>query len=152
MGKLKLDISHGQLTEFKIITPTSVASVKGTRFWIDVDGKKGDVFYGLSGAVEIVNSSTGEKVSLTENTMVTSLPDGTLSIKKIVSKELMQLEILEQEVGEPINDMPINDLEDDSGSLFEDDLNNISNMSNEIVIELRNLSSDKKKLIIKYTD
>ena len=36
MGKLKLDISSGQLTEFKIITPTSVASVKGTRFWIDV--------------------------------------------------------------------------------------------------------------------
>ena len=151
-GKLKLDVKRGQLTEFKITTPTSVASIKGTRFWIDVNGEKGDIFYGLSGVVEIINSVTGKKVNLTENTTVTSLPDGKLTIRKTVSKELMQLEILEEEAGEPINDMPNNGFEDDSGSLFEDDLNNTTTNSNQIIIELKNSASDIKKLIIKYTD
>ena len=84
-GKLKLDVENKQLTEFKIITPSSVASIKGTRFWVDVNGEKGDVFYGLSGVVEITNSATGKKIKLIENTMATSLPDGTLELKKTVN-------------------------------------------------------------------
>ena len=90
-GKLKLDIKNQQLRDFKITTPTSVASIKGTRFWVDVNGQKGDSFYGLSGIVEITNNSTGEKVNLTENTTATSLPDGTLEIKKTINKELIEL-------------------------------------------------------------
>jgi len=151
-GKLKLDVKNEQLSEFKIITPTSVASIKGTRFWVDVNGKKGDTFYGLSGIVEIVNNTTGERVNLTENTMVTSLPDGTLSIKKTINKDLIELELLEEGVGEPINDMPNNDTEDDSGSLFEENLDNIVVNSNEIIIKLSNSSSSQKRLIIKYID
>ena len=48
----------------KSVLPTSVASVKGTRFWIDVNGKNGDLFHGLSGIVEIANNITGEKINL----------------------------------------------------------------------------------------
>ena len=150
-GKMKLDIDKKQVDEFKIITPTSVASVKGTRFWVDVNGKKGDVFHGLSGVVEITNSITGEKVSLTENTTAISLPDGTLDLKRTANKVLMELEVLEQNVGEPINDMPQEGLDDDSGFNVPDNgLNN--NGSNVIIIKLSNSSSEEKKLIIKYTN
>ena len=151
-GKLKLDIENQQLAEFKIVTPTSVASIKGTRFWVDVNGKKGDVFHGLSGIVEITNNITGNKIELTENTTATSLPDGTLEIKKTINRELIQLEVLEEEVGEPVNDMPNNDVDDDSGSLLEDNINNGILNTNELVIRLKNASSDEKIIIIKLVD
>tara|TARA_B100001540_G_scaffold266680_1_gene247845 strand:- start:84 stop:845 length:762 start_codon:yes stop_codon:yes gene_type:complete len=151
-GKLKLDVQNQQLAEFKIITPTSVASIKGTRFWVDVNGKKGDVFHGLSGIVEITNNITGNKIELTENTTATSLPDGTLEIKKTINRELIQLEVLEEEVGEPVNDMPNNDIDDDSGSLLEDNINNGILNTNELVIRLKNASSDEKIIIIKLVD
>ena len=151
-GKLKLDVENQQLAEFKIITPTSVASIKGTRFWVDVNGKKGDVFHGLSGIVEITNNITGNKIELTENTTATSLPDGTLEIKKTINRELIQLEVLEEEVGEPVNDMPNNDVDDDSGSLLEDNINNGVLNTNELVIRLKNASSDEKIIIIKLVD
>ena len=151
-GKLKLDVENQQLAEFKIVTPTSVASIKGTRFWVDVNGKKGDVFHGLSGIVEITNNITGNKIELTENTTATSLPDGTLEIKKTINRELIQLEVLEEEVGEPVNDMPNNDVDDDSGSLLEDNINNGVLNTNELVIRLKNASSDEKIIIIKFVD
>ena len=151
-GKLKLNVENQQLAEFKIITPTSVASIKGTRFWVDVNGKKGDVFHGLSGIVEITNNLTGKKIELTENTSATSLPDGTLEIKKTINSELIQLEILEQEAGEPVNDMPNNDIDDDSGSLLEDNINNGISNTNELVIRLKNASLDEKIIIIKLVD
>ena len=142
-GKLKLDIKSQQITEFKIVTPTSVASIKGTRFWIDVNGKKGDIFHGLSGIVEITNNITGKKIELLENTTATSLPDGTLTIKKTINKELIKLETLEEEVGEPINDMPNNNPEDDSGSQeywFEETSEDAAANTNQIIIKLKNSS------------
>ena len=149
-GKLKLDIQKQLASEFKIITPTSVASIKGTRFWVDVDGENGDLFYGLSGLVEITNNATGQTVNLTENTTAKSLPDGTLELKKTVNKELTKLEILEEEVGEPVDDMPQNNLEDDSGTIIDDNLNQGSGNVNEIIIKLKNPNSEEKSLIIKY--
>ena len=149
-GKLKLDIQKQLASEFKIITPTSVASIKGTRFWVDVDGENGDLFYGLSGLVEITNNATGQTVNLTENTTAKSLPDGTLELKKTVNKELTKLEMLEEEVGEPVDDMPQNNLEDDSGTIIDDNLNQGSGNVNEIIIKLKNPNSEEKSLIIKY--
>ena len=151
-GKMKLDINKQEVGEFKIITPTSVASIKGTRFWVDVNGEKGDLFHGLSGIVEITNNATGEKVNLTANTTATSLPDGTLDIKKTVNKELIELEMLEQDVGEPVDDMPDNNLEDDSGSSIPDDTNESTSNINQIIIKLKNSSSEEKTLVIKYTN
>ena len=149
-GKLKLDVQNKQLAEFKIITPTSVASIKGTRFWVDVNGDRGDVFHGLSGVVEITNTLTGEKVQLIVNTTAISLPDGTLEIKKTISKELIELESLEEEVGEPTDDMPNKNNQDDSGSLFDGGMNNAENSNNELVLKLKNASLEEKIIIIKY--
>ena len=47
--------------------------------------------------------------------------------------------------------MPNNNLEDDSGSLFEEELDNTaSNNVNQIIIKLKNASSDQKTLVINY--
>ena len=86
-----------------------------------------------------------------ENSTVISLPDGTLEIKKTINKELIELELLEEEAGEPINDMPNNEGEDDSGSLFEDSIDNLESSNNELIIKLKNTSSEEKLIIIKYT-
>jgi len=149
-GKLKLDVKNQLASEFKIITPTSVASIKGTRFWVDVDGENGDLFYGLSGLVEITNNATGQTINLTENTTARSLPDGTLELKKTVSKELTKLEVLEEEAGEPVNDMPQNNSEDDSGTIIDDNSIQGPGSVNEIIIKLKNSNSEEKSLIIKY--
>jgi len=49
-GILKLDVSKQTEDEFKIITPTSVASVKGTSFILETSDE-GDKFYGFKGIV-----------------------------------------------------------------------------------------------------
>ena len=117
-----------------------------------MNGKRGDLFHGLSGIVEITNNVTGQKINLTENTTATSLPDGTLEIKKTVNKELIELEVLEQDVGEPVDDMPDSNLEDDSGSTLPEDPNESTSNVNQIIIKLKNSSSEEKNLIIKYTN
>ena len=58
-GTVKLDIKKQTTDEFTVITPTSVASVKGTSFWLDCNGKGGDKFYGESGIVSITNIVSG---------------------------------------------------------------------------------------------
>ena len=43
-GTVKLEIKKQSVDAFTVITPTSVASVKGTSFWLDCSGKSGDKF------------------------------------------------------------------------------------------------------------
>ena len=74
-----------------------------------------------------------------------------LNTQKEVNKELMELEILEQDAGEPLNDMPQDGLQDDSGDNLPNN-NDSSNNINEIIIKLKNSSSEEKTLIIKYTN
>ena len=45
-GTVKFDVKKQSIDEFTVITPTSVASVKGTSFWIDCNGENGDQFFG----------------------------------------------------------------------------------------------------------
>ena len=68
-GTVKLEIKKQTVDEFTVITPTSVASVKGTSFWLDCGGNSGDKFYGESGTVVIQNRESGEKRELIKNTV-----------------------------------------------------------------------------------
>lgn len=132
-GTVKLDIKKQNVDEFTVITPTSVASVKGTAFWLDCGGNGGDKFYGESGTVSIQNRESGQRRDLTKNTVASSLPDGTLNIRKITQNELKMLSSIEQEAGEETND--------DSGS-------GVSTDSNQILIELEDESGNKKTIVI----
>lgn len=74
-GSLKASIGK-QKGEFVVSTPTSVASVKGTEFWLIVSPNPGDVLIGLSGNVEFTNTLTGQTVTVGAGMVVESTPDG----------------------------------------------------------------------------
>jgi hypothetical protein len=140
-GLLKIDVSKQKSDEFSIVTPTSVASVKGTKFWVDCDGPSGDRFFGLNGIVKIQNKETGKIVDLTTNTTAVSLPDGSIDVGQTIPSEMNELLDFEIESGEV----------DDGG--FEDDTQSdtvITNEENELRIQIKDESGNTKTIVIKY--
>lgn len=79
-GKLKVEISPQFSGVFTISTPTSVASVKGTIFWI-ISTPEGDQFIGIEGTVEVTNNQSGQTVSVTVGQTATSNVDGTIDVQ-----------------------------------------------------------------------
>ena len=68
-----------QNTDFIIQTPTSVASVKGTDFWMLSDPSLGDQVIGLEGVISLINSETGQEVDVTSGTTGLSTLDGQVT-------------------------------------------------------------------------
>ena len=85
--KINMDIGtvratiQKQNTDFVIQTPTSVASVKGTDFWLITDPVAGDQVIGIDGVISLVNSETGQEVEVTEGMSGISTPDGNIGLK-----------------------------------------------------------------------
>ena len=77
-----------QNTDFVIQTPTSVASVKGTDFWLLTDPVTGDQIICVEGTVGLVNSETGEDVDVTEGMSCISIPDGTLELSETDTNDI----------------------------------------------------------------
>ena len=71
-----------QNTDFVIQTPTSVASVKGTDFWLLTDPVTGDQVIGIEGIVGLTNSETGQEVDVNEGMSGISTPDGNLGVNE----------------------------------------------------------------------
>ena len=71
-----------QNVDFVIQTPTSVASVKGTDFWLLSDPISGDEVIGLDGIVNLTNNETGGEVDVTEGNSGISNPDGSVGIEE----------------------------------------------------------------------
>ena len=84
--KINMDVGtvratvNKQNSNFVIQTPTSVASVKGTDFWMITDPVDGDVVIGLDGVVTLTNNETGAEVDVTEGTSGSSTPDGDVDV------------------------------------------------------------------------
>ncbi|MFH1850830.1 MAG: FecR family protein [Candidatus Neomarinimicrobiota bacterium] len=83
-GVLKASISEQRKGDFIIATPTSVASVKGTEFWIISDPDSGDMIISNSGSVELVNNVTGETIVVPAGTIVESTVEGEMNVLKTV--------------------------------------------------------------------
>ena len=69
-----------QNTDFVIQTPTSVASVKGTDFWLVSDPQTGDQIIGIEGIVGLVNNETGQEIDVSEGMSGLSTPDGNVGL------------------------------------------------------------------------
>jgi Uncharacterized protein conserved in bacteria len=69
-----------QNTDFVIQTPTSVASVKGTDFWLVSDPETGDQIIGIEGIVGLVNNETGQEIDVSEGMSGSSTPDGNVGL------------------------------------------------------------------------
>ena len=86
--KINMDVGtvratvNKQNSNFVIQTPTSVASVKGTDFWMITDPVDGDLVIGLEGVVTLTNNETGEEVDVTEGTSGSSTPDGEVDVEE----------------------------------------------------------------------
>jgi len=78
-GTIRAKVTKQRKGEFVVQTPTSVASVKGTDFWVYSDPISGDQLYGIEGLVSFTNLITGESIDIPAGFTGNSTPDGTLS-------------------------------------------------------------------------
>ena len=140
-GNVKFEVSKQGQDDFTVITPTSVATVKGTDFWLESDESDGDQFFGLSGLVNVQNIESNLILQLTRNTTIISEPDGEMNIKKTDLNDFKKLQRLELGAGE------INETEYEESILEQlgDDL-----PEGEIKIQLDDGSGSLKEIIIKY--
>ena len=119
-GAIKSIINKQKKGEFKVTSPTSVASVKGTSFWSVTNINQGDTFFNEEGVVEIKNLISGEIIDLLENQTGVSLSSGLINISQTIQSEI------------PIDE--------DSGE----------NVPQELRIILTGPNQEQKILIIKY--
>ena len=140
-GNVKFEVSKQSSSDFTVITPTSVATVKGTDFWLESDEDDGDRFFGLSGLVNVKNIESNIILQLTRNTTVISEPDGKINIKKTDVNDFKKLQRLELNAGE----IDENEFQD---SILEQQGENVP--EGEIKIQLDDGSGSLKEIIIKY--
>ncbi len=79
-GVIRASISK-QNVDFVIQTPTSVASVKGTDFWL-ISDDSGDQVIGIEGLVSLVNNETGQEVNVSSGMTGISTPDGQVGVSE----------------------------------------------------------------------
>ncbi|MDD5766908.1 MAG: FecR family protein, partial [Candidatus Marinimicrobia bacterium] len=76
-GRVLVNVTPGVGSNYRIETATSVASVKGTKFWVFSD-QAGDRFYGVDGTVQILNIITGIESMMQAGQMIISTSDGQM--------------------------------------------------------------------------
>ena len=120
-----LDIKYGRVAanvkpqkgkEFRISTPTSVASVKGTQFVIQSDPSTGDSFTLIEGLIEVTNSITGESTEVQEGETATSTPEGSLDVAETTNDDL---DGFEEASIEPTTQELRFEVEDENGNIKE---------------------------------
>ena len=97
-GTIKAKIQKGNAGGFVIETPTSVATVKGTEFWL-VAAPDRDRVFGLEGTVELTNTVSGDIVTVGSDETGTSLATGEVNVAPTIPEEI-PAEIEEQEINE----------------------------------------------------
>ena len=147
-GLLNFNIDQQNEGYFTVVTPTSVATVKGTEFWLICNGIEGDKFLGVEGTVEVKNIESGQKVVLNENSTVVSTSSGDIITQTMTTEDFQQDNDLEDESGE-YEDF---DLDTETGVNDETETNPDmdSDDSNIIRIEFEDSLGNSKEIIIKY--
>ena len=146
-GMIKLDVSKQNQDDFVVITPTSVASVKGTSFILD-SNEDGDSFYGYEGTVEVLNKESNQIIKLSKNLKVVSKPDGKINSSIITSQDMNKLENFIK-----LDEDDDTDLEETKEETEEDsDTDGASKKVNELKIKVSTSTGEEKIIIIKYNE
>ena len=108
-GRVVAAVTKQKGKEFKVSTPTSVASVKGTSLAIESEPSTGDSFTLLEGLIEVTNLVTGESTEVQEGETALSTNDGSLEVNQTTQMDLdgfeeASLEVLNQEIRFEIED------------------------------------------------
>ena len=90
-GFFRFDVKEQKGDEFTVVTPSSVASVKGTDFVIDI-GPEGDIFYGFDGVVDISNKISNTKLRLEKDNKVESFKSGNISSEVMTNQDYIIIE------------------------------------------------------------
>jgi hypothetical protein len=77
-GTLRAQVNKQRKGKFVVQSSTSVASVKGTDFWLITDPETGDILIGLEGLVNLTNLVSGESTDVGAGNTGTSSTDGTV--------------------------------------------------------------------------
>jgi hypothetical protein len=126
-GQVKASVTE-QKGEFRIATPTSVASVKGTEWWV-VSNSNGDQFFVLNGNVSVENLISGIVQNVGQDQTAASNPDGSV-------------EVTETEEGQVPEDPDDDETGEDSGSTL-----------HELRVRMVNeTTNDEKFIIIEYSE
>ncbi len=151
-GLLNFNIDNQEDEYFTIVTPTSVATVKGTEFWLICNGPEGDKFLGVEGEVEVKNIESGRVVLLTEDSRVVSTSNGIITSQNLTSQELEQIQNLDQEDGDYDNSEIDTGFDDESinNENIDSNINFSSDNENVIRIQLEDSLGNIKEIIIKY--
>ena len=144
-GFFRFDVKDQKGDEFTVVTPSSVASVKGTDFVIDV-GPEGDIFYGFDGIVDISNKISNTRQRLEKDNKVESLKTGNMSVELMTEQDYIIINNIESEVEVEEQNIELEDT-DDSGSLDQ-----IEETIKEIRITVLNEDGEEKEIIIRYTE
>lgn len=115
-GKIAANISPQKENEFRIATPTSVASVKGTELTIASDPATGDSFTLLEGLIEVTNSITGETTEVEQGETAVSTPEGSLDVRETTTEDMAGFE--EADVEKSTQELRF-ELEDEDGNIKE---------------------------------
>ena len=115
-GKITANIAKQKGNEFRISTPTSVASVKGTELAITSDPSNGDSFTLLEGLIEVTNSITGESMEVSQGETAVSPPQGSLEVEATTLEDMEGFEQAEVEI--PAQDLRF-EVEDADGNIKE---------------------------------
>ena len=119
-GTVRAQVEDQRNKDFVVQTSVSVASVKGTDFWMISDKSKGDSIIGIKGVIQLANKISGEIIDITSGITGLSSNNGQL---------------------ESYNTDPKTIPSDPSGD---------DNDSQKIKIEFMDASGKKKTLVIEY--
>jgi len=87
IGELFADVTQ-QKGSLQVATPTSVASVKGTEFWVIVENDGETQLLTLEGIVEFISLLTGESVDVSSGGAAVATPNGDVTTSSIDETEI----------------------------------------------------------------
>ncbi len=96
VGELFVKVSK-QKGSFQVATPTSVASVKGTEFWV-IEGDQGTTIIGLEGLIELSNKTSGQTATVGVGQTGTSGKDGNVNITETKEGDIPDEGQLQEEI------------------------------------------------------
>ena len=143
-GSIRFDVKKQKDEEFTVVTPSSVASVKGTDFFLNSDGIK-DQFFGFEGTVEIINKESNSMIRLTKNTKITSLSDGSIEIVAMTQDDLNLIQEIQ-------SSMIFDENSPNQESIIPNESNDLNQEIKEIRIKVINDVGEEKEIIIRYTE
>ncbi len=102
-GQTLFEVSQQKIKDFKVQTPVSVASVKGTKFWVDCQGNT-DRIYTTEGAVDVFNTMSGESGLITAGQVCVNTISGDMVVRNYSPSELPKDDVFNDMLQEPLEE------------------------------------------------